>query len=164
MFGSSCFFLMIWSSSGVLLLVFGNFCSREIWRPERTVVPVKKFKVYIHNWIRKRLELQYSDIGLVFVGYLCNLSNFCYVSPFPQPSVLIHMLLINLLNVHAYSGTSLLSYCLKIPCIAWGYLLFGQATSGFFFIVIYDSKYVLRGLSDTKLFYYIFYTAKIPAF
>jgi hypothetical protein len=24
--------------------------------------------------------------------------------------------------------------------IAWGYLLFGKATSGFFFIVIYDSK------------------------
>jgi len=53
-----------------------KFFSREIWRPERTVVPVKKFNIYIHNWIRRRLELQYSDIGLVFVGYFV----ICWIS------------------------------------------------------------------------------------
>lgn len=67
MFVSSCFFpddLILQPSPTACT---GNFCSREMWGPKRTVVPVKKFNIYVHDWIRRRLELQYSDIGLVFV-------------------------------------------------------------------------------------------------
>lgn len=133
--------------------MFGKFCSREMWRPKRTVVPAKKLNICVHNWIRRRLELQYSDIGLVFVGYLCKLLNFCYVLPSLQPSVLIRILLINLLNVHAYSGSRLLSYCLETPCIAWGYLLFGQATTGFF---LYRDLWFQVSSKETLRYYVVF--------